>query len=256
MFQAVLNPAAMPRRKLGTGAAFAVAAHLWLLVAGVALSSRAAAPPEPTNVPVSFVVSPPRAPQGSPPPLGDGRPPGSNPRSASGPRPRPKPLVPPDPGSPPPAATAEPAPPGASDAPPGSAESGMGVAGGDSIGCGPFGEGVPGGTGAGAGIAAPPASNLIITIGDPSLDHSTCELRGQPPYPREALAQKIEGIGIARCTVEPDGSLSGCKVLKASGPFEETVTSFLATARARPFTAAGKPARVACNFTLRFKLAQ
>lgn len=250
MFDAVLKPSSVPRRRLGTGAAFAVAAHLWLLVAGLARSGHPEEPVDPTPVAVSFVVPSPAP--GPPPPLGDGRPARSG-KASPGPkvppkRPVPRPTEAPPPDAPEPSS-------GPADGPPGDGAPGAGNGTGDGDGTGGDPNGVVGGTGVApvSGTLAP--TSLTISIGDPALDQSTCQLLAQPPYPQEALAQKIEGVVVARCTVEPDGALSGCNVLKASYPFEPPVRSFLATARARPFTASGRPVRVACNFTLRFKLA-
>jgi outer membrane biosynthesis protein TonB len=75
-----------------------------------------------------------------------------------------------------------------------------------------------------------------------------------PPYPKEALAEKVEGLVLARCVVEPGGSLSGCVVLKAPYSFEAPVKAWLSGAHARPFTASGKPVRVPCNFRFNYKI--
>jgi Gram-negative bacterial TonB protein C-terminal len=66
----------------------------------------------------------------------------------------------------------------------------------------------------------------------------------------------VEATLLARCTVEPGGSLSGCTILKSHPFFEASVKAHLASAKVRGFTAQGKPVRVACNYPFRYKLTQ
>jgi hypothetical protein len=253
MFDSVLNHAGAPRRRIGTGAAFAVAFHAWLLVAAVAHTGPFKSHDKPPEVTLDLKLA---APPGPPPPLGGG---GGSPPKAKSPGPKraaPNPLRPPS-QEPRPAATsapeAEPAP--DVDGEPGDGEGGGGGGSGSGTGSGGDPNGVPGGTGT-APAGPPPPTVLTLNIGDAALDQSTCEISGQPPYPKEAIAQKIEGVVLARCMVEPSGSLSGCMLLKAPYSFEAPVKTFLAGAHARPFTSRGKPARVQCNFKFSYKLAQ
>lgn len=89
----------------------------------------------------------------------------------------------------------------------------------------------------------------------PKLDQPSCLLTTPMAYPPEAKKAQVEGLAVAQCVVEPDGQLTACKMLKIEGPlFFAPVMKHLETARARPFTAEGKPARVRCNFPFRFKL--
>ncbi len=253
MFDFLLKPAAIPRRRIGTGTAFAVALHAWLLVGALAHTkpSVAADKPPPATLDLVLASSP------APPPLGGG---GSPAKSTGRTRkwsPAP-PLRPPNMDARPPTAPPPDAPPPSSeDSAPGDGESAGGDCQGDCHGVGPGSEngdpnGVPGGTG--TGRAPPPPTFLTLNIGDPALDQTTCEMRGAPPYPKEALAAKVEGLVLARCTVEPGGGLSGCVVLKAPYSFEAPVAAWLASAHARPFTAGGKPVRVPCNFRFNYKI--
>jgi len=253
MFESVLKPRRAPRGRVLNGVAFAIAVHAWLLVAMIARARPSQATEEPAPKAIDLVLAsspnPPPLGAGGPPPKGGGRPKSRPPSNA---------FRPPNPDARP-AATAVPASTAVSDAPPTP---------GDDTGDGPDGDpngvdggtgtgdpnGVEGGTGTGPGSAGPPATYTTLHIGDASLDQSTCQIGGQPPYPREALAAKVEGTVLTRCVVEPTGALSGCEVLKAPYSFEAPVKSFLATAHARPFTAAGKPVRVQCVFKFTYKL--
>lgn len=259
MFDAVLNRSRAPRRPMGTGAAAAVAVHLWILVVCLAHTARPAMEKEPP-VEVVFQASLPRAGDGKP--AGGGKPaaapkaPAKPARAAHRPKPPPRPVV----TDTPPAATSEPestpdpGPVGPADADAEPGNGGDGDGDGDGTGSGAGGGCGAGGTGTGQ-ASTPPPTQLTLSIGDPALDQSTCVMLGKPPYPREALAQKIEGVVLARCVVEPDGSLSGCAVLKAPYSFEGPVKAFLAGARARPFTSSGRPVRVPCNFSFRYRIA-
>lgn len=253
MFDFVLRPPTIPRRRIGTGAAFAVALHAWLLVGALAQTRSSAHVDKPHSTELSVVLASPS----SPPPLGGGGAPAKSKPQISKWAPARQQLRAPNLDAPPSTAPAQAAPPPAADDAPGSGDSEGGDCVGDCPGSGPGSgpgdpNGVPGGTG--TARVSPPPTFLQLNIGDPALDQTTCELRGSPPYPKEALAQKVEGTVVARCTVEPDGALSGCLVLKAPYSFEVPVKAWLDAAHARPFTASGKPARVACNFKLNYKI--
>lgn len=253
MFDSVLKPRWVPRGRLANGAAFAVAVHAWLLVAMIARPRSSQAHDDPQRTLDLVLASSPNSPaplgQGGPPPKGAARP-SSRPASRAfrPPSPEARPAASAAPANEP-AASSDPSPLGEADGD----ENGdpNGVDGGTGTGDP---NGVDGGTGTGSGPATPPPTYLTMHIGDASLDQATCQISGQPPYPREALAQKVEGVVLARCMVEPSGSLSGCEVLKAPYSFEGPVRSFLATAHARPFTAAGKPVRVQCVFKFNYKI--
>lgn len=254
MFQSVLKPTWVPRGRIANGVAFAVAVHAWLLVPLLARPAPHRAHESPRPEIELFL-----APSPNPPPLGQGGPPPKSSAPARSQARAPTPLRPPTPDARPAAsaAPADSAPPDSTDAvgsvtgaPVGGSLDGVigGTGTGDP-------NGVPGGTGTGTGrAAAPPPTYLTMHVGDPALDQSTCQISGQPPYPKEAIAQKVEGVVLTRCTVEPGGSLSGCQILKAPYSFDAPVKAFLATAHARPFTASGKPVRVQCNFSFRYKL--
>ena len=256
MFDSLLRPAAVTRRRYGTGAAFAIALHAWILVAALGHHRDAAANDKARPETLDLILA------SSPPKLGGGGPPPSAPAKAKRAAPAqtayrpptdtPRPPTTPPPDSPPPADDT---------GPQGDGETKGG--GGDCIGnCTGTGSGVEngdpngvlGGTGTVRAAAPPPPTFLQLNIGDPLLDQSTCQILGAPPYPREALAQKVEGVVLARCTVEPDGSLSGCAVLKAPYSFEAPVKTWLGSAKARPFTSSGRPVRVPCNFKFNYKV--
>lgn len=256
MFDSMLRPAAA-RRPFGTGAAIAVAIHAWLLVLALGHARSAAAEDKAPPPTLDLVLA------SAPPKLG-----GSGPMTPSPPKKAPRKVRdpqgyhPPNPDLPKTATPPPDSPPPADDTdPPGDGETKGG--GGDCVGnCTGTGSGVEngdpngvvGGTGTVHPAAPPPPTYTLLNIGDPALDQSTCQVYGTPPYPREALAAKVEGIVLARCTVEPDGSLSGCTVLKAPYSFETPVKTWLSGAKARPFTSSGRPVRVPCNFKFNYKV--
>lgn len=242
MFDAVLKPRWIPRGRIANGAAFAVAVHAWLLVPLLARPSPSNAKEKgpPPTIDLVLASSP------TPPPLGTGGPPPKSTAPARRRAPQTPVLRPPTDARPAAApAPADSAPPSTPSDTPGDSQ-GDGDANGDP-------NGVVGGTGTGTPVTPPP-STLLMHLGDPALDQSTCQLSGQPPYPKEALTQKVEATIVTRCTVGPTGALTGCALLKSHPFFDGPVTSFLSSAHARPFTASGKPVSVQCVFKFTYKM--
>lgn len=260
LFGAVLGRARSPKRRFSTGTAFAVAAHLWLVVAATT-GAHAAKEPE-RQVEVTFYNPAP------PPP-----PPKGGAASPNTPKPTPKPKVDPTklkeakvipkPVEAEPEKTPEPE---QAQADPDGEEGGVaggqkgGVVGSTNL------DGVVGGTGTSHGD--PPRSGIPMTL-QPAQSFTTIQLGSgtdqaapvwltspAPTYPKEALAAKVEGTVLARCNAYPDGSLRDCRILKSQPFFDAAVLAHLGTVRVQPFTSGGKPVNgaVALNIPLRFKL--
>lgn len=253
LFGSVLGRGRAPKRQLGTGAAFAVAVNLWLLVA--VLSTRAHQAPESrAPIDVVFTAALPPAPPPPPPPGGAAHPktpkierakvdPSTFKESKDLPKPAPEEEK----------AADEPEPGGQKD---GVAGGTIGGEVGGKIG-GTIG-GEVGGTGTVAPTASsPPATFKQINIGE-GTDQSAPVWVGSPApaYPAEALAAKQEGVVLVRCNAYPDGSLQGCKILKSNPFFDAAVLAHLGQTRVKPFTSNGKPVSgfVPINIPVRFKL--
>jgi protein TonB len=72
-----------------------------------------------------------------------------------------------------------------------------------------------------------------------------------PSYTREALAARVEGLMIVRCTITVDGKLQDCRVLKSLPHMEKAVLEALATHRYKPVTFQGKPVSVQYVFNIK-----
>ncbi|EYF02716.1 energy transducer TonB [Chondromyces apiculatus] len=248
MFDAVLNRAAVPRGRLGTGTVIAVATHAALLAFALHAARR---DPEPETAPpeVTFYVPPPPP----PPPLGGAT------RTATKPQPQrprvrpdraviPPPNLPPTPPEPP--AVDEPA-----------------VDEGDPQGD-PYGEpggvpgGIPGGTPGGTGTAltprpAPPPpppkpSYQVIPFGS-GMERPVLLSGATPAYPPEARAARVEGSVLVQCTITTSGEARDCRILKGLPYLDDAVLRAVATHRYRPMYFNGRPENVRYVFTFRFR---
>jgi protein TonB len=262
MFDSVLNRAHLPKRQIGTGAAFAIAFHMWLLIGAIWLSSRPHQDKK-QAVDVTFVAALPPPPPPPPPPPGGGvKPKETKPVQK-------KPEVDPDiyKDSKEEKKPEEKKEEKKEDEPQaGGQEGGVdgGVAGGVVGGVvgGVIG-GVLGGTLGGTGTGPVP-STPAPTFGQINMGEGTDQPApvwlGSPqaPYPQEARTAKQEGLVLARCNVYPDGSLQGCKIVKSHPFFDAAVLAHLGKLRAKPFTSGGKPVSgyVPVNISMRFKLEQ
>lgn len=79
-----------------------------------------------------------------------------------------------------------------------------------------------------------------------------------PPirYTAAALAAKVEGTMIVRCTVSPSGTVSDCQAIKALPFMKDAVISTLQKRKYTPVTFQGKPVSVKYVFTIRLVLPQ
>ena len=260
MFDSVLNRAQVPRRRIGAGAAFAIAVHLWLLVGGIWLGAGGRKEADAaTNVTFISALPPPAPPPPPPPPppAGATKPKNTQPiekKVEVDPdiyRPTDDEKKPEKPAEPEKEETAQ----------EGGQEGGVdgGVVGGEIGGeiggvLGGKVGGVLGGTGTGPVPSAPPPPTFsTLSIGDPNLDQKSCPAVGQPPYPQEARNAGVETTVVARCVVEISGSLT-CSLIKTHPFLDASTKAFLASKKVQPFTAKGTPVRVSCNYPFRFKL--
>jgi protein TonB len=77
---------------------------------------------------------------------------------------------------------------------------------------------------------------------------------GQPQYTREAIAARVEGKVIVRCTITLAGDAQDCKVIKGVPILEKIVLDWLRSNRYAPATYQGRPVAVQYVLTFNFKL--
>jgi periplasmic protein TonB len=82
------------------------------------------------------------------------------------------------------------------------------------------------------------------------------ELAGnrQPPYPKRAERDGIEGEVLVAFDVLEDGRVVNPKIVKGPADFHEAVLQVAVTWRYRPATLAGKPVKHRCTKLVRFQL--
>lgn len=110
--------------------------------------------------------------------------------------------------------------------------------------------GVAGGTGKDSASAAPPPPAPPPKVIAPK------ELPGnaQPPYPKRAQRDGIEGEVLVSFDVLEDGSVANPKIVKGPEEFHEAVLKVALTWRYRPATLAGKPVRQRHTRLVAFRL--
>jgi len=252
VFESAMGRYEGARPHLGTGAILSIGAHALAAFIVFALPGKKASSTE--DEPVVVFQMPPKPPAllGSPGPAA--------PQQAKvTPRtPRPKrPQVPVLTNEPPKTEPTEPEP---TDDPP-AAASGDGATAPDGTGNGgdPNGktDGVLGGDPNGKGTAPPPLEppqNLTLSwtseMGRPVLISGPA----QPPYPSDAMRQRVEGTVIAQCVITTEGRLRDCRIIKGHPFLDSAVNATLAQQRYSPVTYGGRPVSVRYILTFKFKL--
>ncbi|WNG14069.1 energy transducer TonB [Cystobacter fuscus] len=75
-------------------------------------------------------------------------------------------------------------------------------------------------------------------------------LSGDPVrYTPEAIAARVEGLAIARCTITQEGRVEHCRIIKSLPHLDEAIIRALESRRYRPVLWDGKPLRLS-NFAL------
>lgn len=98
-------------------------------------------------------------------------------------------------------------------------------------------------------LAPAPASSVRAFSPDMS---RPVKLSGpEPVYTPEALAQRAQGLFIARCTVTLEGQVKDCRVLKPVPYMTEAVLEALQQQRYKPATLNGEPIEVEYSFNIR-----
>jgi periplasmic protein TonB len=247
VFESALGRSEVAPGRLGTGAILSIGAHA--LVVGAVLFFSGTKAPARTETPMGPIVLL------NPPPL-LGTPGGPakqvTPKTTKRPRPNPK-IVPIPPKEPPKTDPTEPEPPADTSSESTDNQEGPGNGGQP--------DGDPNGKIGGTGPVTntppppepPPTNTTLLWTADmerPAL------LSGpsQPPYPREAMAMRAEGIVVAQCVITTEGTLQSCRIIKGHPLLDPAVHATLAQQRYRPVMYGGKPVSVRYVLTFKFKL--
>jgi len=254
MFDSVLNRGNVPNSRFGRGAFFSAAVHVVLLGAAVYIGSRPADPRK-KDVSVTFVAEappPPPAAEAPPPP-----PPPPPPARRSKPKTEkievkddPEPVKKPD---------------TIVEAKEEAAEKQVDVAettpkGGDGDDNGGVEGGVEGGVKGGVvggvlggklGSTTPVPTNVVIPFGA-GMNRPSIVSGADPIYTKEALAARVEGLMIVRCTITVTGSITNCRAIKSLPHMEQQVISALQARKYTPVQFQGRA--VAVDYVFNIKL--
>ena len=237
MFDSVLKPETLPKRRLGAGAAIALG--VWAPLATATWRMPDARPAPAREVAVTFVRSTPQLPAATHPP------PPPPPRARAAPRAPRAPIPVASLVAPtelareaPPERAPEPAP-----APlPGPTSEPGDVEGGASA-------GVPDGLPGGIPGTIPGRLDFDDRMTPP------VKLSGpDPQYTDRALDREVEGTMVVRCVVDTVGKVFGCRVLKGLPYMDRAVIDALERRTYRPATLAGRPVEVRYDFKITLRL--
>lgn len=120
-------------------------------------------------------------------------------------------------------------------------------------------DGVPGSTpDAVGGVSGSPqhqraATNVVIPFGAGMSRPSMISGR-DPMYTKEALANRVEGLIIARCVITSEGSVTHCRIIKSLPHMNAEVLAALQSRRYTPVLFRGRPVAVDYVFNIRLAL--
>ena len=247
MFDAVLNRHKSGPTRFGRGMMVTVGAHVAALVVVVWASHRAGNVTDEIGTDVTFVAPAPPPPP-PPPPAGGGA---TEAPKVEKPKVQPKKDVVIEP------KTHEPTPEPETKPDDSSKGESAGVAGGVQGGVaggvvgGTVG-GVVGGT-IGGQLGGTGTGTEVVPFGEgmtrpPPLDPDEIQ------YTNEARAARASGVMIVRCTIQKDGSVTNCRVLKSVPAMEQAVLTALQRHHTPPILFQGRPVSVDYTYTIRLKL--
>ncbi|WP_375765773.1 TonB family protein [Archangium gephyra] len=76
----------------------------------------------------------------------------------------------------------------------------------------------------------------------------------QLQYTREAVAARVSGTVIARCTITREGDVENCRIIRGLPHMDEAVLEALTSRHYRPVTFQGRPVSVSYAFQVKLKL--
>ena len=103
-----------------------------------------------------------------------------------------------------------------------------------------------------ASARSAPTGDVILPFGE-GMTPPQIQQEGKPvQYTREAIAAKIEGTMIVKCTISVKGRVDNCRVIKGLPHMEKAVVESLKSRVYAPITYQGRP--VAVDFTYNMRL--
>ena len=100
---------------------------------------------------------------------------------------------------------------------------------------------------------APMKAPQVLSGGTQVLSGGTIEQQVNPTYPREGLAQKLEGPVVLQVVVAEDGTVHDLKVMKGNPILARAAIEAVSQWRYRPYLLDGQPIRMTIEITLTFK---
>ena len=101
--------------------------------------------------------------------------------------------------------------------------------------------------------APPPPANVVIPFGA-GMNRPQLISGKDPVYSREALVHRVEGLMIVRCTINIEGRVTNCRIIKSLPYMEKTVLDALYSRRYTPVLYKGRPVNVDYVFNLKLVL--
>jgi protein TonB len=255
MFDSVLNRGNVARSRFGTGAGFSAVVHAALLGIAIYISSRPVEPKK-KDVNVTFVQATPPGPAADAPPPPPPPPPPPKRRSST---PKVEKVVQ--------ETEAVKKPDTIVEAKEEAAEKPVDVAEVTPAGGGDDDDGVEGGVEGGVkggvvggvvggqvGSTTPiPVQNTVIPFGA-GMNRPSMVGGRDPIYTKEALAARVEGLMIVRCTINITGAITNCRVIKELPHMKQAVLDALYSRRYTPVLFNGQPVNVDYVFNIKLVL--
>jgi outer membrane biosynthesis protein TonB len=101
--------------------------------------------------------------------------------------------------------------------------------------------------------AAPVAATGPMQFGE-GMNRPTMLSGQNVVYSREALEAKVEGLILVKCTIQPDGAVNGCRIIRGLPFMDQPVLAAMATRRYTPILYQGKAIAVDYVFNIKLKL--
>jgi protein TonB len=98
-----------------------------------------------------------------------------------------------------------------------------------------------------------PPQNSVIPFGA-GMNRPSMTSGRDPIYTKEALAARVEGLMIVRCTINITGAITNCRVIKELPHMKQAVLDALYSRRYTPVTFNGQPVNVDYVFNIKLVL--
>jgi hypothetical protein len=88
----------------------------------------------------------------------------------------------------------------------------------------------------------------------PPVEKPAIRVSVPPIYTREAFEHRVAGVGLARCILEVDGSLTECRMIQSLPYFDESILAMLSHWAYTPITWCGEPQRVEMTIPIKISM--